>query len=308
MRLSHQLRLQLLMLWSAAAAIRAHAALRAAQPPLRRPALAPSQAVLLSATYGVSPPSSSSSSGSGVGGRRSAGGRTTNQLRVSSKKGGLRPAKNWRVLGLYRKAQGCISVGDFEEARSLLEACLELDSRDAYCWLSLARLEARTGDAAQARLRFDEARATCPNNVRLVHAHAVFEQRSGRAAEARALFAEAARMEPGNAYVSHAWGLLEESMGNVSAAQTIYADLMHSAPPRPQAQVRGGGGGGGGGAASARHAPAARGPRLFPPRSPHLCSRGRARAMLLLPLTPSDPLSLRMTGHPVLPLPPSPSL
>eukprot|EP00900_Chrysochromulina_parva_P012275 jgi/Chrpa1/21048/Chrysochromulina_OHIO_Genome00009061-RA len=135
---------------------------------------------------------------------------------------------------MYRQAQKSISAGNYDEGRALLEKCLELDARDAYCWLSLARLEARTSDAENARRCFEAARATCPDNVRLVHAHAIFEQRAGCPQVARQLFAEASEMDPANAYVSHAWGQLEEALGNVSAAQRIYADLMAR---RPQAQV-----------------------------------------------------------------------
>ena len=145
-----------------------------------------------------------------------------------------RAAKNWRVLSLYRKAQGAISAGAFTEAHSILEECLQIDEHDPYCWLSLARLEAQTADADQARALFERGCATCPDNVHLVHAHAVFEQRAGQPDAARRLFARAAKLEPGNAYVSHAWGLLEESMGNVSAAQHIYAASMEV---RPRVQV-----------------------------------------------------------------------
>ncbi len=207
--------------------------------PLSRPltAVAPPAAATLSMTAHQQSPvrGSSSRSGGGDGGGGGGGGGSA-RLRISTQKLGRRvPAKNWRVVGMYRQAQTAISAGEYDEARTLLEKCLELDARDAYCWLSLARLEARTGDEDHARARFEDARATCPDNVRLVHAHAIFEQRAGRPHVARQLFAEAAELEPANAYVSHAWGQLEEAMGNVSAAQRIYADLM---AVRPQAQVR----------------------------------------------------------------------
>ena len=71
------------------------------------------------------------------------------KLRISSKPPGRRSAKNWRVLTLFRKAQGAIAAGEVGPARELLERCLEMDGRDAYCWLSLARLEA---SAARAEL------------------------------------------------------------------------------------------------------------------------------------------------------------
>ena len=139
-----------------------------------------------------------------------------------------------RVIGLYRKAQDCISVGELDEARTLLGRCLELDKRDAHSWLSLARLEARDGNTATARDLFVRASGVCPGNVRLLHAHAVLERLAGQPEEARRLFRQAAELEPTNAYVSHAWGLLEESMGNVSAARRIYAELMDA---RPQVQI-----------------------------------------------------------------------
>ena len=106
---------------------------------------------------------------------------------------------------------------------------------DAYTWLSLARLEARVGNADEAGELFERATAACPDNVRLVHARAVFEQRMGDVSVARQRLQQAARMDPGNAYVSHTWGLLEESVGNASAAQKIYGELMDI---RPRAQVR----------------------------------------------------------------------
>ena len=138
--------------------------------------------------------------------------------------------KNWRVVSLHRRAQAAVKSGDLDEARALLREGLRLDARDAYTWLSLARLTARVGDNDGARDLFDQATAKCPGNVRLIHAHAVFETGRGRPDAARQLFRQAAEVEPGNAYVSHAWGLLEESVGNASAARTIYETLMEAEP------------------------------------------------------------------------------
>ena len=134
-----------------------------------------------------------------------------------------RKAIKGRVVGLYRQAQLRLRAGAPDDARRLLRQCLRLDSQDAHSWLSLARLEADTGESALARSLFEEAVEACPRNVRLLQARAVLEQRCGEWDEAERWFALAAEVQPGNPYVSHAWGALLERRGNASAAREVYA-------------------------------------------------------------------------------------
>ena len=125
----------------------------------------PSTAVLCSAatvTDGGDGGHGGSSVGVGVdgrGSRKTAAARSQLRVPAAAKRRARPPVKNWRVVKLYREAQGCIGAGEYDRARDLLERCLELDSGDAYCWLSLARLEARSGRTDHARRLFDEVRA-----------------------------------------------------------------------------------------------------------------------------------------------------
>ena len=119
------------------------------------------------------------------------------------------------LASAYRsiKAQAAIKVSDDEADELLREACGSTST--ARTWLSLARLTARVGDAAdEARELFERgtqfvAPAMCASSAR-----AVFETKSRRPA-GRGLFTQAADMEPGNAYAREE--LLEESVGNATA-------------------------------------------------------------------------------------------
>lgn len=135
----------------------------------------------------------------------------------------LSHSKKKQLISMHKQAQAHIRKGATEPARALLDKCLALDRGDAHSWLTLARLEASCGRQAVAHNLFKQARAACPGNVRLIHAHAILEQRRGRAPEARRLFEEATLLQPANEYTGHAWGRFEESLGNRSGAMEIYA-------------------------------------------------------------------------------------
>jgi len=172
-----------------------------------------------------------SGTSSSKSGRSSSSSRSRNKHgRSSSNKGDSNGGSRRKIHRMFRQARDLERTGQWREAASLLRDILDIDPRDAYSHLALARLEARRegrgpqveGRRSPAREAFRVGTEQCPESVHLWQAWAVHEQSRGKDDRARELFDRALEIDGCNSYVCHAFGLMEQREGNSERAKELW--------------------------------------------------------------------------------------
>ena len=120
--------------------------------------------------------------------------------------------KKFRIRSMFQNAKELERTGQWCKATSIFRSILDMDPKDSYSYLALAKLEAKrkrdTSDSEVASHVFLNGTQACPTSIHLWQAWAVHEESRGNVSYAKKLFDEALRIDPYNAYVCHAYGLM----------------------------------------------------------------------------------------------------
>lgn len=181
------------------------------------------------------------------------------QTHKSNKHGGKKPykkkkfGKKQRVKTMFRQAKEMERTGQWCQACIHFEKILEIEPRDSYTHLALARLQSRrernipggirrtqsndnvemkvnitaltisqTEPFSNARQAFFNGTEMCPNSIHIWQAWALYEDSIGNTLNAKTLFQKALVIDDSNPYVCHGLGLLEHRCGNFTAAAELW--------------------------------------------------------------------------------------